>query len=83
METDSATKSYDGKPLTKDSFYISSGLLAEGHYIYLEVTGSQTSVGESFNTVKKDSFVIYDENNQDVTKNYNAVIKASGVLEVV
>ncbi len=83
VETDSAVKQYDGTPLTKNSFYISSGLLADGHGIVLDVIGSQTAVGESYNTVRMDSFAVYDGNGNDVTENYEALIKASGVLKVI
>lgn len=81
LTADSAKKEYDGKALTKNSFSYDSSALVSGHKVAAEVTGTQTEVGSSKNTVKKDSVKITDANGADVTKNYTIDLK-EGTLEV-
>ena len=79
----SAQKVYDGKELTAHSYDVTG--LAKGHYIVnegLQYTGLITEVGTDENSIDIDSIVIRDENNNDVTKNYNIDIK-EGKLTVI
>ncbi|MFW5895031.1 MAG: hypothetical protein ACOCU0_03780, partial [Bacillota bacterium] len=64
----SAEKYYDGEPLTSDIFYLSKGSLVEGDTITVDITGTQTEVGSSANTM--DSIQVRDEDNRNVTMNY-------------
>lgn len=77
----SATKIFDGKPLTRDSFSVSSGELVKGHKLSASVTGSQTAIGSSANSIVKSSIKITDEKGADVTANY-AITTAAGTLTV-
>ena len=82
ITTASETKVYDGDPLTNDGFYVSKGILVDGHKINLSVIGTVTAKGESsFNTIDKDSLIIYDAKGNDVTHNYEVVYNL-GVLTV-
>ena len=59
LTADSAWKLYDGSELTKKSYTITSGGLAEGEKITeIEIEGSQTEIGNSPNTIKEGSVVI-------------------------
>ena len=49
LTSDSATKEYDGKPLTAKNVTVSGDGFAEGESAEFEVTGSQTEVGQSEN----------------------------------
>ena len=71
VTTGSSSKPYDGKPLTDNTYYISYGVLGEGHKLYVELTGTITSVGNVRNFVNKESLKISDKNGVDVTDNYN------------
>ena len=77
----SDSKIYDGKPLTRDSWKITSGELAKGHKLSATVKGSQTELGSSANMIVKDSVKIVDADGKDVTKNY-IVTTAAGTLTV-
>ena len=70
LTADSAQKEYDGAPLTKDGFTLTSGTLAAGHSITASVIGSQTEVGSSANVIEKSSVKITDASGKDVTANY-------------
>ena len=74
----SARKEYDGRPLTDSNYTVSSGLLT-GHSVDVSITGTQTAVGQSNNTIY--SVRIYDEYNNNVTSNYK-ITKVEGILEV-
>jgi hypothetical protein len=92
ITTDSASKSYDGKPLTKNSFYVSRGYIADGHRVVITITGEQTAKGESENTFITggwDSFhqgngnwFVYDAKGNDVTYNYEMEDFVLGKLTV-
>ena len=76
----SATKVYDGKPLTSDEYKLSSGELAEGNKIdSVTLTGSQTVVGESENVPSEAKIV--DAAGADTTKGYEITYK-NGTLKV-
>ena len=65
--TQSASKLYDGEPLTADGWEVAGGKLLEGHKVEAVVTGSQTEVGVSDNHV---TVYIYDSEGADVTDRY-------------
>ncbi|TFZ39953.1 VWA domain-containing protein [Soehngenia longivitae] len=78
IQSQSANKVYDGTPLTKNEFTIINGELVEGEEITVVITGSQTSVGSSKNTIDSISIKSGDT---DVTENYN-ITKVEGTLTV-
>ncbi len=67
VETGSAEKYYDGEPLTCNVVSYNPEDLVQGHTMEWTVTGSQTEIGESFNTV---SVVIKNADGEDVTEYY-------------
>lgn len=77
----SASKIYDGRALTRNSYSISSGELAKGHKLTASVTGSQTELGSSANSVVKNTIKITDASGNDVTANYS-ITTAAGTLTV-
>ena len=77
----SSSKIYDGRPLTSNSYKISSGSLVKGHKLKADVSGSQTEIGSSANVVVKSSIKITDGKGNDVAKNYK-VTTAAGTLTV-
>lgn len=79
IESASATKSFDGTPLTADSYTITSGSLASTDTLSITITGSQIGIGSSQNTI--DQLVIFGRG-QDVTSNY-AIILIEGDLLVL
>jgi len=86
VETKSATKMYDGTPLTKHEHTVAAPTedcgLVEGHELSLDgaYTGTQTNVGISDNTATLSNMVI-THNGKDVTSNYNIKLTC-GTLEV-
>ena len=77
IETESATKVFDGNPLTNDQYTI-TGSLADDHNLEIIIIGSQTSIGKGINTV--DTVAIY---NQGVNVSSNYTIKlVLGILTV-
>ena len=78
----SATKPYDGTPLTCSEFTVTSDLewaLVAGHEVKAEIVGSQTEIGKSVNELL--SVRILD-GERDVTGNYAVTLK-DGTLEVI
>ena len=67
FSTESASAVYDGKPLTNHQWNLVSGELKKGHRAQVTVTGSQTSSGESDNTMQ---VKILDAADADVTGDY-------------
>lgn len=68
VQSAEASKDYDGRPLTKDDWSISSDTqLADGHEITVIISGERTEVGESANTIAE---VIITAGGEDVTSNY-------------
>ena len=74
----SAVKTYDGTPLTDDS-YTAEGLREGDHIVSVTITGSQTEVGSSENAASE--AVVANEEDEDVTDAY-AITYVSGTLEV-
>ena len=77
----SDSKIYDGRPLVRDSFKLTSGELVKGHKLTASVSGSQTEIGSSANVVVRSSIKITDGAGRDVAKNYD-VTTAAGTLTV-
>ena len=77
----SATQVYDPKnPLRCDEYTCDPAFIeSDGFIIDLKITGVQTLVGKSENTIASCS--IYNADEEDVTKNFNITLKA-GILEV-
>ncbi len=81
IETNSATKSYDGTPLVDNGFFVKLGALPYGHRIEIDIHGSVIS-GSEENTVNKESLRVYDEHGNIVSSNYDIEI-ILGILSVV
>ncbi len=80
IESASDEKYYDGEPLVKDEFTPENFL--NGHKLHVVITGSQTEVGESANTI--DEYTIYDEYGNNITHaEYYDVTCVEGMLVVV
>jgi len=77
----SASKAYDGKPLVASKYKISEDCdgLVIGHRESVVVTGFIIEPGKTNNTVY--SSYVYDENGNDVTRNYKLIIR-EGLLVV-
>jgi hypothetical protein len=81
VTADSGNKVYDGTALTKATYTVTSGSLVTEHTLSgLTVSGTQTNVGSSTNTLGGTP-VIEDASSNAVTSNY-AVTKANGTLTV-
>ena len=79
IESQSDQKYYDGKPLKNNGWTLVSGVIAEGHELKVQVTGSVTSVGIKTNDF---SARIVDSQGKDVTGEYN-IVKIPGELVVI
>jgi uncharacterized protein YnzC (UPF0291/DUF896 family) len=79
FESDTNQKAYDGRPLTDSDWRLVSGDLRDSHTVEVKVSGSQTELGTSDNTI---SVKIFDDNGRDVTGDYN-IICNPGKLTVV
>ena len=78
IESASASKEYDGLPLTSEEVEVSEGGVAPGQEIVYTFLGEQTEAGESDNEF---SVIIKDESGDDVTANY-AITTVFGELEI-
>ena len=67
IRTESASKTYDGTPLTHPTWYIQSGNLLSGHRFEYTMPSSITTPGTINNDI---GITILDDNDNDVTKNY-------------
>ena len=75
----SASKTYDGKPLTDNSWLITNGALATGDVIEsVAVTGTITNFGSAINMMGD---VVIKHGSKDVTSNYS-ITKNPGVLTI-
>ncbi len=79
VRADSATKAYDGSALTKNSFTYTDGVLELGDELTATITGSQTYVGTSNNTV---SNVKVMRGDKDITSNYTFGSHVNGTLTI-
>ena len=78
IKSASATKLYDGTPLTCERYEVSKGNLKEGHTIKVMFVGTRTQEGTSDNVF---SVVITDAEGKNVTSSYQ-IIKTYGQLVV-
>ncbi len=79
--TQSAEKEYDGTPLTRKEFEVGWGL-AQGQTAQIDITGSQTEVGESENTVDESTLKIVDADMQEVSLDNYLISYNLGKLKV-
>ena len=83
VRTESASKLYDGEPLTAPGWEIVSETKPiEGHELVVVVTGEQTEIGKSDNCVAELRVVVTNEGHRDITKNYDLSGLQVGVLTV-
>ena len=78
VQTGSASKVYDGTALTNLQWEILEGTPIEGHTLEGTVTGTQTTVGESFNSIV---LQVLDGEGTDVSRHY-ALEAEAGTLSV-
>lgn len=71
INTGSATRAFNNTALTNNTYTITGSGLAVGHTLSVVVTGTQTEVGASLNTVNWSTLIILDAQGNDVTKNYS------------
>lgn len=76
----SASKYYDGQPLTRSSDILVDGLPSI-FTVKASAGGSRTDAGESDNPV--DNYTIYNKAGQDVTRHFTKINTVSGTLLVV
>lgn len=78
ITADSANKTYDGTPLTKDTYTLSAALSNGDTVAEITVTGTQTDAGTSANVP---SGVVIKNGETDKSANYNITL-ANGELKV-
>ena len=76
--SNSASKSYDGTPLSNHTYQVITGKTLSGHELEVSFSASQTSVGSCDNVV---SARVKDQNGVDVSSNYK-IETESGRLTV-
>ncbi len=74
----SDTKPYDGTPLTKDDYVLTSGQLYTNDSLEVTVEGSQTNVGVCVN---RGTVVVFDQKGNNVSHHYNVTV-IDGTLRV-
>ncbi len=79
ITANSASKKYDGTPLTDDGFIFTEGVLVKGDVLTAVVEGSQTDVGVGDNVVTSYKVTRGDK---DVTGNYTFGESVKGTLTV-
>ena len=82
LQTESASKKYDGTPLTNEVIYITFGAPHGGYTATAMFTGTQTEVGVSRNTIDEDSVKIFDSSGNLVAKENFAYTFTYGKLLV-
>ena len=80
ITANSASKTYDGTPLTDNGFTFTQGVLADGDVLTAVVEGSATNVGDEGKNVVK-SYVV-KRGETDVTKNYTFTDSVDGKLTI-
>ena len=80
ITANSASKTYDGTPLTDNGFDYTQGVLADGDELTAVVEGSATNVGDEGRNVVK-SYVV-KRGETDVTKNYTFGNSIDGKLTI-
>lgn len=71
IESASASKTYDGLPLKNSNYTIKEGSLATDDFLFINVNGSQTTIGKSMNVI---NYAYIYHANKDVTMNYSIII---------
>ena len=79
ITADSATRKYNGNPLTKDTFTYTQGVLASGDVLEATVEGTITDAGTADNVVTGYRVM---RGQQDVTGNYTFGTPVNGTLTV-
>ena len=79
ITANSASKTYDGTPLTNNGFTFTQGVLVEGDELTAVVEGSQTDVGVGDNVVTSYKVTRGDK---DVTGNYTFTDSVDGKLTI-
>ena len=83
LTANSVVREYNGSPVQSTGYTISMGSLVAGHRIvFIEIDGSITEVGITECVVIDRSIKIVDQQNRNVTSNYQISTKP-GVLEVI
>lgn len=83
IRTESDSKIYDGVPLINHNWkVVSETQVLEGHRLIVSVSGEQTEIGKSENFVAELRVVTDDEEERDVTLNYDLTGLQLGVLTV-
>lgn len=77
----SASKTYDGTPLTNGAYSITSGSLVDGHELLAVVTGTITAEGSVANVLSDVTITEEGEEPIDVIENY-AVTLVNGTLTI-
>ena len=78
IRTGSASKEYDGLPLTNDEYYLEFGRVRNGHRLECNTVGTITLVGSASNNI---SVHVYGEYGEDLTDMYEIQI-TPGLLSV-
>ncbi len=79
ISTASASKIYDGEPLTCDEWtYLPEDGLVPGHTLEVELSGTITEIG--FTPNKVGSAIIRDERGKDVTYNYDITVDTGTLI---
>jgi hypothetical protein len=82
LTTASQTKVYDGAMLINKNVSVSQGSLISGHKLEAAASGYITEPGFAENTLEPYNVSIVNSKGEDVTFNYNIMIKP-GMLTVV
>ena len=69
LTSESATKKYDGKALTKPDVTVSGAGFVDDEVSNIKATGSRTKVGSTTNTITYTENTGFDADNYDITKN--------------
>ncbi len=80
ITSSSISKIYDGSPLTDSTFTFTEGVLVDGDVLVVEITGTQTEVGVSANTIASIKVM---RGEIDVTDCYNIDTPVEGELEIM
>ena len=83
LTSGSATKVYDGQPLTKNEVTVTEGSFVEGEGVNYNVTGSQTYAGNSENVFTYTAQEGTDLNNYNVTTKYGTLTVKQSEDEIV
>ena len=83
LASDSASKVYNGTPLSKDSWSIRSGSLVQGHELSVTLAGTSiTDVGTAPNAIEQEKTRIYDKKTGEDVARYYEISHSEGRLEI-